>query len=163
MESFIEFPDYHVSDLDFENPKKITDANPQQKEYTWGNRVLIDYTNSRGKKLQATLTLPAGYQEGKTPPCHSGCHPLRADRFRHMRMGQEQSGDKGDRRFPVHGTQPGAGLPGRPARRMLPLPHQAAEPQGHRGKGERVSPGRSGALSIQPDALTSPERNLWQP
>lgn len=68
IETFEEFPDYHVSAMDFTAPKKVTEANPQQKDYAWGGRILIDYTNSKGQKLQATLTLPAGYEEGKTYP-----------------------------------------------------------------------------------------------
>ena len=67
-ETFTDFPDYYVSGLDFSNAKRITDANPQQKEYAWGHRILIDYANSSGQKLQATLTLPAGYEEGKKYP-----------------------------------------------------------------------------------------------
>ena len=67
-ETFIDFPDYYVSGLDFSNAKRITDANPQQKEYAWGHRILIDYANSKGQKLQAALTLPAGYEEGKKYP-----------------------------------------------------------------------------------------------
>jgi hypothetical protein len=41
--------------------KKITDANPQQADYAWGRSILMDFTNSKGDKLQATVTLPAGY------------------------------------------------------------------------------------------------------
>ncbi len=67
-ESFVEFPDYHASDLTFTNPKRLTNANPQQKDYKWGSKVLIDYTNSKGEKLQGTLTLPADYEEGKKYP-----------------------------------------------------------------------------------------------
>jgi len=67
-ETFTDFPDYYVSGLDFSDAKRITDANPQQKEYAWGHRILIDYANSNGQKLQATLTLPAGYEEGKKYP-----------------------------------------------------------------------------------------------
>ncbi|UCE43251.1 MAG: S9 family peptidase [Candidatus Aminicenantes bacterium] len=67
-ETFVDFPDYYVSDTRFQNPVKVTDANPHQKEYAWGRRILIDYENSRGVKLQATLTLPAGYVEGKKYP-----------------------------------------------------------------------------------------------
>ena len=67
-ETFEEFPDWYVSGLDFEKPRRVTDANPQQKEYAWGRRVLIDYTDARGNKLQATLTLPAGYREGQKYP-----------------------------------------------------------------------------------------------
>jgi len=47
---------------------KSPDANPFIKEYAWGSKVLIDFTNSKGKKLQGTLTLPAGYQPGKKYP-----------------------------------------------------------------------------------------------
>lgn len=67
-ESFVEFPDYHISDLSFKKPSRLTDANPQQAEYKWGSRVLIDYTNSKGQKLQGTLTLPPDYEEGKKYP-----------------------------------------------------------------------------------------------
>ncbi len=68
QETFVDFADYYVSNSRFQNPVKLTDANPQQKEYAWGRRILIDYENSRGVKLQATLTLPAGYVEGKKYP-----------------------------------------------------------------------------------------------
>lgn len=67
-ETFRDFPDYYVSDSRFQDTVKMTDANPQQKDYAWGSRMLIDYENGRGVKLQATLTLPAGYKEGKKYP-----------------------------------------------------------------------------------------------
>ena len=67
-QTFTEFPDYWVSTTAFASPKKITDANPQIAEYAWGSKVLIDYTNSKGQKLQGTLTLPADYQPGKKYP-----------------------------------------------------------------------------------------------
>ncbi|WP_420386602.1 S9 family peptidase [Roseivirga sp.] len=68
QQTFEEFPDVWVANTDFKNEKKITDANPQQAEYKWGRRVLVDYTDKRGHKLQATLALPADYQEGKKYP-----------------------------------------------------------------------------------------------
>ncbi len=67
-QTFGEFPDYWVSDAKFSAPRKVTDANPQIAEYAWGSRVLVNYTNSKGKKLQGTLTLPADYQPGKKYP-----------------------------------------------------------------------------------------------
>jgi acetyl esterase/lipase len=67
-QTFREFPDYWVSDTKFSTPRKVTDANPQISEYAWGRRVLVDYTNSKGKKLQGALTLPADYQPGKKYP-----------------------------------------------------------------------------------------------
>jgi dipeptidyl aminopeptidase/acylaminoacyl peptidase len=57
-----------VSDASFASPRKITDANPQIADYAWGKRVLVDFANSKGRKLQATLTLPANYQPGKKYP-----------------------------------------------------------------------------------------------
>lgn len=68
MQTFVDFPDYYISDAEFANLRKVTDANPQQVEYAWGRRVLVDYENSKGVKLQATLTLPAGYEYGKKYP-----------------------------------------------------------------------------------------------
>jgi acetyl esterase/lipase len=68
QQTFEEFPDFWASNTTFESPRKVTDANPFITEYAWGKKVLYDYTNSKGKKLQATLTLPAGYQPGKRYP-----------------------------------------------------------------------------------------------
>lgn len=67
-QSFVDFPDYWVSDLSFKRPEKVTNANPQQADYKWGERVLIDYTDERGHKLQATLALPADYDPAKKYP-----------------------------------------------------------------------------------------------
>jgi dienelactone hydrolase len=66
--SFTEYPDWYVSDRRFTSPRKITDANPQMVEYAWGSKRLVDYTNSKGQKLQGTLTLPANYEPGKKYP-----------------------------------------------------------------------------------------------
>ncbi|KPK95856.1 hypothetical protein AMJ80_03280, partial [bacterium SM23_31] len=68
MQTFVDFPNYYVSDAVFTNPRLVTDANPQQAEYVWGRRMLIDYKNNNNVKLQATLTLPAGYEYGKKYP-----------------------------------------------------------------------------------------------
>ena len=68
MQTFEDYPNYWATNTSFESPKQITDANPQQDEYAWGKRVLIDYTNSDNVRLQATLTLPADYEPGKKYP-----------------------------------------------------------------------------------------------
>ncbi|MEJ2216004.1 MAG: prolyl oligopeptidase family serine peptidase [Gemmatimonadota bacterium] len=68
-QTFVEFPDYWVSDARFDHPRKVTDANPQQADFAWSpGRVLNDYVDKRGNHLQATLGLPAGYQKGKRYP-----------------------------------------------------------------------------------------------
>jgi dipeptidyl aminopeptidase/acylaminoacyl peptidase len=67
-QTFERFPDWWVADTRLQSPRKITDANPQIAEFLWGRRVLVDYTDRRGHKLQATLALPAGYEQGKRYP-----------------------------------------------------------------------------------------------
>ncbi|HEX8724425.1 MAG TPA: prolyl oligopeptidase family serine peptidase [Gemmatimonadaceae bacterium] len=67
-QTFRQFPDYWVANTAFQAPRQVTDADPFLKDYAWGSKVLIDFTNSRGQKLQATLTLPAGYQPGRKYP-----------------------------------------------------------------------------------------------
>jgi hypothetical protein len=66
--TFSEFPDYWVSPLDFGDPRRITDANPHQSEYSWGDRILVEFQNKTGVRLQATLAIPDGYQEGQRLP-----------------------------------------------------------------------------------------------
>ena len=69
-----EFPDLWTAalpahNMQLQNLRKITDANPQQAEFSWTpGRVLFDYTDSRGHELQGTLTLPAGYEQGRKYP-----------------------------------------------------------------------------------------------
>jgi dipeptidyl aminopeptidase/acylaminoacyl peptidase len=64
------FPDWYAADAGLSNERRLTDANPQQKDVAWtpGAR-LVEYTcdNSTNKR-QAVLHLPAGYERGKTYP-----------------------------------------------------------------------------------------------
>jgi dipeptidyl aminopeptidase/acylaminoacyl peptidase len=74
-----EYPDVWATNTSFASPTKLTDANPILKEYAWSpGRVLIDYTNSKGQKLQATLMLPAGYEKGKKYPMLVEFYELRS-------------------------------------------------------------------------------------
>ena len=67
-QTFVEFPDLRVSGPDFKDPKKVSDANPQQKDFLWGHRILFDYTNKDGKRLQGILAVPDDYREGEKRP-----------------------------------------------------------------------------------------------
>jgi dipeptidyl aminopeptidase/acylaminoacyl peptidase len=67
-ETFVDFPDYWVTDSKFENPQRLTLANPQQAEYKWGHRILIDYQDKDGHKLQGTLAIPDDYKPGEKRP-----------------------------------------------------------------------------------------------
>jgi dipeptidyl aminopeptidase/acylaminoacyl peptidase len=68
QQSFAEFPDWLATNSAFETPRKFTDANPFLTDYAWGSRVLVDFKNSKGQRLQATLALPARYEKGKKYP-----------------------------------------------------------------------------------------------
>ena len=48
-----DYPDFYSADADLSDGKKMTDANPQQKNFLWtkGSK-LIEYTGVRGEKLQ---------------------------------------------------------------------------------------------------------------
>ncbi|MCP4726172.1 MAG: prolyl oligopeptidase family serine peptidase [bacterium] len=68
VETFRDFPNYYVSDNSFSGLRMITDANPWQSRYSWGRRILIEYTNKDGVRLQATLGIPDSYKEGQKLP-----------------------------------------------------------------------------------------------
>ena len=67
-QTFVEFPDLRVSGPDFKASKKITDANPQQSEYLWGHRVLFDFKDRFGHRLQGIMALPDDYKPGEKRP-----------------------------------------------------------------------------------------------
>jgi len=67
-ETFVEFPDYWVTDSKLANFSRLTTANPQQAEFRWGHRMLIDYKDKDGHRLQGTLAIPDDYQPGEKRP-----------------------------------------------------------------------------------------------
>jgi dipeptidyl aminopeptidase/acylaminoacyl peptidase len=67
-QSFTEFPDLRVSGANFKESKKISDVNPQQAEYLWGRRMLFDFKNKDGVRLQGILALPDDYKAGEKRP-----------------------------------------------------------------------------------------------
>jgi len=67
-QTFVEFPDLRVSGADFKDSKKISDANPQQADFVWGRRILFDFKNKDGIRLQGILALPDDYKPGEKRP-----------------------------------------------------------------------------------------------
>jgi hypothetical protein len=67
-QTFSEFPDLRVAGPGLKDAKKISDANPQQKDYAWGRRILFDYKNRDGVRLQGILALPDDYKQGERRP-----------------------------------------------------------------------------------------------
>ncbi len=68
VETFQDFPDLWISNRDISDRERISQANPQQDEYLWGRRILIDYTNNDGVPLQGILAIPETHQAGQKLP-----------------------------------------------------------------------------------------------
>jgi dipeptidyl aminopeptidase/acylaminoacyl peptidase len=68
LSRFEEFPDLWVSDPTFTNMKKVTNANPQQAQYSWGTAELVDYVNADGKPLRGILFKPENFDPSKRYP-----------------------------------------------------------------------------------------------
>jgi dipeptidyl aminopeptidase/acylaminoacyl peptidase len=66
--TFQEFPDLHVSDLDFRNIRRISDVNPQQAQYSWGTAELVQWKSSNAETLQGVLYKPEGFDPSKKYP-----------------------------------------------------------------------------------------------
>jgi dipeptidyl aminopeptidase/acylaminoacyl peptidase len=67
-ESFREFPDVWTSDLNFTAPKKLSDANPQMKNYFWGSVELVQWTSLDNIPLSGLLYKPEGFDPKKKYP-----------------------------------------------------------------------------------------------
>ena len=67
-ESFEEFPDVLISENDFKKNRKISDVNPQQKNFLWGTKELYSWISLDGKKLDGLLIKPANFDPNKKYP-----------------------------------------------------------------------------------------------
>jgi dipeptidyl aminopeptidase/acylaminoacyl peptidase len=69
-QTFTRYPDWYAADARLGGERRLTDANPQQKDVAWSAGArLVDYTcDNGGREMQGALFLPAGYEEGKRYP-----------------------------------------------------------------------------------------------
>jgi len=72
-DTYKDFPDFYAAGARLENGRRLTEANPQQKDFLWSDgSVLLDYkmapASGMDKPLQAALFLPANYEKGKRYP-----------------------------------------------------------------------------------------------
>ncbi len=66
--TFSEYPDLLVTDQNFHEFKKVSNANPQQADIRWGTSELIHFKNVDGLDLKATLYKPADFDPNKKYP-----------------------------------------------------------------------------------------------
>ena len=67
-ENFREFPDVWTADLNLAAPKKISDANPQMKNYYWGNVELVSWISLDNIPLSGLLYKPENFDPKKKYP-----------------------------------------------------------------------------------------------
>lgn len=67
-ESYTEFPDVWTSTTTFSSPKKITNANPQMKNYLWGSVEMVRWTSLDNIPLQGLLYKPENFDPTKKYP-----------------------------------------------------------------------------------------------
>lgn len=62
------YPDLWISDLDFSNQLRVSDVNPQQKNYLWGSVELVKWSMPDGKDAEGLLYKPADFEPIKKYP-----------------------------------------------------------------------------------------------
>jgi dipeptidyl aminopeptidase/acylaminoacyl peptidase len=67
-ESFNDFPNLRSTDLKFEDQHILSDANPQQKDFNWGNVELVNWTSLDGIPLTGLLVKPENFDPHKKYP-----------------------------------------------------------------------------------------------
>jgi hypothetical protein len=65
--TFVDFPNLWVGSS-LTNLTKISDANPQQKDYNWGSAELVHWTSSDGTPLKGLLFKPENFDPTKKYP-----------------------------------------------------------------------------------------------
>jgi dipeptidyl aminopeptidase/acylaminoacyl peptidase len=66
--TFQHSPDLDVTDSNFRELRQVSDANPQQAGILWGTAELVNYRNTDGVALKATLYKPENFDPTKKYP-----------------------------------------------------------------------------------------------
>ncbi|RLD67566.1 MAG: S9 family peptidase [Bacteroidetes bacterium] len=66
--SFHDYYNVFTSTTDIQNIEQISDANPQQKDYLWGNVELVKWTAFDGEKLEGLLYKPENFDSTVSYP-----------------------------------------------------------------------------------------------
>ncbi len=67
-ERYDEFPDLWTTGLGFDEPTKLSAANPQIADFAWGSAELVEWTTDDGVELQGVLIKPGNSEPGKRLP-----------------------------------------------------------------------------------------------
>src|SRR5262249_44775634 len=68
ISTFYDCPDYFVTDPDFREFRRVTDANPHKKDFVWGKAELVRYKNLDGVELSGVLIKPEDFDPHRKYP-----------------------------------------------------------------------------------------------
>ncbi len=77
--NFRECPDLYVTDMSMARLEKISDINPQQKEYLWGTVELMTWIAADGKPIEGLLYKPEDFDPRKKYPLISYFYERNSD------------------------------------------------------------------------------------
>ena len=77
--NFRECPDLYVTDMSMARLEKISDVNPQQKEYLWGTAELMTWIAADGKPIEGLLYKPENFDPKKKYPLISYFYERNSD------------------------------------------------------------------------------------
>lgn len=80
-ETYQEYPDLYVSDIDFSNEVKLSNVNPQQDEILWGDVRQVSWTAYDGTELEGLLYTPEDFDPNKKYPMLVYFYELVSDRY----------------------------------------------------------------------------------
>jgi dipeptidyl aminopeptidase/acylaminoacyl peptidase len=66
--TFTEYPDLWISDMEFNDARKLTTTNPQQDEYLWGSVSLVEWLDFNNDTLQGLLYKPENFDPDQKYP-----------------------------------------------------------------------------------------------
>ena len=91
VQDFDDSPDYFVGGADLADARQVTKTNPFQDDYAWGHSELIDYSCEFGKRVQAALFYPAGYDASSKHPMITYVYELRSQTLHSYSVPSERS------------------------------------------------------------------------
>ncbi len=80
-ESFVAYPDLLLSEDHLETFTKISNANPQQEEFRWGQAERYTWTGADGQLMEGILIKPEGFEPARQYPMMTYFYERYADRL----------------------------------------------------------------------------------
>ena len=80
-QNFTTFSDLYVTTDAFQSSKRITDVNPQQKNFKWGTAELFSWKTNDGKKLEGIIYKPEDFDPSKKYPLITYFYEKRSDSY----------------------------------------------------------------------------------